>query len=782
MFWYDSYPLWLLNPSKYYFIDIYDTSVPNDVYQLGDSFAAIGVRTYVYAMTVTVETVGGQPVSNATVVTYDSTANGVEFESITTTGTSGSATIYDARVSKVGTTVYSQVPSTSFYVVAYYYVPGVGYVEVGNATYSIQRGATVPSGVFSVTLRAVLTPVTVGVSTGLSLSTLTSVGTIPTGANLALTVTEPVYSVGTTGIGTPSIGAPSTMQVFSGTFTVPSSGTVTTPVLPISVTGATVNVTTIQWMGVPIGTYSTKVYTLTVSNASAPLQYTVPAGALTVTPALKPLPSEQTAVTIFYGPTQVATGSLPGTFVLPVNSASGTSYTVDVAIQGVPESLSATIMNGAVQSLIAPAGALAVQFSGGLTPVSYTLNLTYNGMVVASGSASDVSIVLPPGTYSLTGVITGVPISAIPVSVANGTTTPVTIPVGKVAVGFASGLTPSSYTLNLIYNGMVIASGGVSDVTVVVPAGTYSINGTIDGVPLSAMSFTVGAGSVASVTLPVGKIAVGFAGGYVPSSYTLNLTYNGMTIASGSASAVSIVVPAGTYSISGVVSGVPVPALSVSVAAGQIASATIPVGKVAVTFAGGLIPSSYSLALQYSGRTIASGSVSDVSIVVPAGTYTLVGNVSGVPLSPISFSVGTGSQASVSVPVSQLSIAAYTANGVQLSNAQIAVTYSGKQVAAGVGSLSVIVPGGVSYTVRVSAYGVTNSTTVTPTVGSVMSIRAIVPISGYVIFGAFVPLSTLILIAVIILIVIIIIVVLLMEYGNWRRRRLAGGLFGPGAK
>ncbi|ABW00855.1 hypothetical protein [Caldivirga maquilingensis] len=784
VYWYDSYPLWLLNPKKYYFIDIYDTSVPNDVYQLGDSFSATSVRTYVYAMTVTVENTGGQPVSNATVLVYDSTAQGVEFEGMTTTGTSGSATIYDHRVSSIGTTVYSQVPATSFFIIAYVPVYDNSYVEAGNATFSIQRGATVPSGVFSVTLRAVYVPVIVGVSTGLlSLSTLTSVGSIPTGANVSITVTEPEYIFnGITSAGVPIISGPIPAQVFSGAFTVPSSGTVTTPVLPISVSGAIVNVTTVQWMHVPIGVYSTRIYTLTPSNATAPIQYTVPAGALTVTPALKPLPTEQTSVTVYYGTTQVTTGSLPGTFVLPVNSASGTTYTVDISIQGVPESLSATVMNGAVQSLIAPAGALAVQFAGGLTPTSYTLNLTYNGMVIASGSASDVSLVLPPGSYSLTGVVTSVPLSAISVSVTNGTTTPVTIPVGKVAVGFASGLVPSSYTLNLLYNGMVIASGGVSDVSVVVPAGSYSINGTIDGVPLSAMSFSVGAGSVASVTIPVGKIAVQFAGGYVPSSYTLNLTYNGMVIASGSASAVSIVVPAGTYGLTGVVSGVPLSPISVSVATGQVASATIPVGKIAVSFAGGLIPSSYSLALQYNGRTIASGSASDVSIIVPSGTYSLIGNVSGVPLSPITVTVSPGTQASVSVPVSQLSIAAYTINGVQLSNAQIAVTYSGKQIAAGVGSVSVIVPGGVSYTVSVSAYGVTNSTTVTPTVGSVMSVRAIVPISGYVIFGAFVPLSTLILVAVIILIVIIIIVVLLIEYGNWRRRRLAGGLFGPGAK
>jgi len=483
-------------------------------------------------------------------------------------------------------------------------------------TYTITATASAPGypqSQYTTTLNpcspATTAPITINVSTGF--------GVVPVGAKLDVTVEEPGYGT-----------------VFTGLFTVPPSGVVTTPAVPIGAAGVYVNVTTVEWMGVPIGTYSTMLYYLTTSNATTPLTYIVPAGELNVTTALRPPPTEQSSVTIYYGTAQVATGSLPSVFVLPVNSPMGTSYTVDVSMQGVPESLTAVVVAGAVQSLTAPAGELSISFPGGYVPSNYTLSLTYNGVVVASGSASAVSIVLPPGVYSLSGVVDGVPLQAMTVTMVNGETITVSIPVGKVTVNFANGLTPSNYTL----------------------------------------------------------------------------------------------------------------------------------------------------ALEYNGEVIASGSASDVSIVVPAGSYTLVGNVSGVPISPISLSVSAGTQASATVPVSQLSITAYTANGVQLSNALITVTYSGKQVAAGTGSLSVIVPGGVSYTISVSAYGVTNTTTVTPAVGTVMSVRAVVPISGYIIFGAFVPLSTLILVAVIILVVIIIIVVLLMEYSNWRRRRLAGGLFGPGAK
>jgi hypothetical protein len=431
-------------------------------------------------------------------------------------------------------------------------------------TYTITATASAPGypqSQYTTTLNpcspATTAPITINVSAGF--------GVVPVGAKLVVTVEEPGYGT-----------------VFSGLFTVPPSGVVTTPVVPIGAAGVYVNVTTVEWMGVPIGTYSTMLYYLTTSNATTPLTYIVPAGELNVTTALRPPPTEQSSVTIYYGTAQVATGSLPSVFVLPVNSPMGTSYTVDVSMHGVPESLTAVVVAGAVQSLTAPAGALSISFPGGYVPSNYTLSLTYSGMTVASGSASAVSIVLPPGVYSLSGVVDGVLLQAMTVTVVNGETITVSIPVGKVTVNFANGLTPSNYTL----------------------------------------------------------------------------------------------------------------------------------------------------ALEYNGEVIASGSASDVSIVVPAGTYTLVGNVSGVPISPISLSVSAGTQAPVTVPVSQLSITAYTASGAPLSNAEITVSYNGKEIATGIGSLSIVVPGGVPYTVVVSAYGVTNTTTVTPAVGSVTTIKITIPITS----------------------------------------------------
>ncbi len=121
VYWYDSYPLYLMNSAKYPFIDVYDTGVQNDVYQLGDAFQVTAVRTYVYPVTITVDTVGGQPVSNATVIVTDTaTRGGLEFMASGVTGDDGSSTIYDIRVSHLLTQqVYSQVPATNFNVTAY---------------------------------------------------------------------------------------------------------------------------------------------------------------------------------------------------------------------------------------------------------------------------------------------------------------------------------------------------------------------------------------------------------------------------------------------------------------------------------------------------------------------------------------------------------------------------------------------------------------------------------------------------------------------------------------
>jgi hypothetical protein len=63
--------------------------------------------------------------------------------------------------------------------------------------------------------------------------------------------------------------------------------------------------------------------------------------------------------------------------------------------------------------------------------------------------------------------------------------------------------------------------------------------------------------------------------------------------------------------------------------------------------------------------------------------------------------------------------------------------------------------------------------------GQVVPITLTIPVSGYYIPGiGFVPTITYVLLTVVIMIIIILIMVLLIEYSNWRRKRLAG-LLGP---
>ena len=634
VYWYDSYLLYLINGARYPYIDVYDTGVQNDITQLGDAFQTQAVRTYVYPVTITVDTVGGQPVSNATVIVTDTATRGFEFMASGVTGDDGSSTIYDIRVSHLLTQqVYSQVPATNFNVTAYAYVPGVGYVPVGASSFSIQRGATVPSSGFNIVMRAVLTPVTIGVSTGLPISASTSLGTVPTGAQLSVAVSEPVYQI--TGVGgLAKVSKVGTTTVYSGTFTVPSSGQIETPLLPISTSGASISVTENSWMGIPIN-YAVNYY-LGSGNYSAPLQFTV------------------------------------------------------------------------------PAAEVSLQYPSSLVPSQATYNLTYNGMNIATLGATGAVVVpaLPSGTlgYSLSGSVDGVPITPITVSVSNGQVEPVSIPVGKLAVGFA--VAPASsepYTVNLLYNGMTVASGNTAAVSLVVPTGTYTLTGTLNGVPLSPVTVSVSSGAVAPATFSTGALSVGFTGGLTPQSYTLSLSYNGKTVASGNTAAVSLTLPSGSYTLSGSISNVPY-------------TATV---------------------------TVSNGTVSTLSI-----------------------------------PVAELKVSAVSQNGVAFSNAAINVSYNGVVVASGIGSVDVVLPSGsgYTYTVTVSAYGATSSRTVTLSPGTSYPLTVTLPVSGYMIGNTFVPMSTVILLIVLVVIVIIIVVIALIEYGNWRRKRMAGGLFGPGSK
>jgi hypothetical protein len=143
----------------------------------------------------------------------------------------------------------------------------------------------------------------------------------------------------------------------------------------------------------------------------------------------------------------------------------------------------------------------------------------------------------------------------------------------------------------------------------------------------------------------------------------------------------------------------------------------------------------------------------------------------------------------VNIPAAELVITPVSASGMPLTTqALINVTCDNHFVDSGVGPQVVVVPipssGSIMCNITGYSYGaIARKGVILTTEGSgqVVPIILTIPVSGYYIPGVgFVPISTYILLGVVIIIIIMLIVILLIEYSNWRRRRLAGLLGPPG--
>jgi hypothetical protein len=158
--WFDGYLLYVLTKDPAYLVWIYQQDVPNDITQLGDASSSVQIRTYVYPATLTVNGPNGQPLAGVVVQVFDDSTKGAMFYFVNATSSAGSATIYDRLVSSYPGGFLSQLPSTNFdYNVLYPYSSGTAaapagstvWVPVATGTFSIQRGATVPSGAYAIT-------------------------------------------------------------------------------------------------------------------------------------------------------------------------------------------------------------------------------------------------------------------------------------------------------------------------------------------------------------------------------------------------------------------------------------------------------------------------------------------------------------------------------------------------------------------------------------------------------------------------------------------------------
>jgi len=225
-------------------------------------------------------------------------------------------------------------------------------VPVFENTFSIQRTVTATEAIESFTLSNILTTANIVV-------VLSSFGPAP-GVTLSYSVSEPecpikitqvsptmttvgyVYSV-TPLVPSPSVCTPTTAVTGSGTTNAQGQITTATFVTPVAPFAAQVTITVQSWKGISLGyTYT---YYVTSSNATTPIQVSVPAVELTVTPVSAsgaPLTTEAT-VNVTCSGVPIASGVGQQTVVVPIPSSGSITCTINGYSYGKSASTTVTL-------------------------------------------------------------------------------------------------------------------------------------------------------------------------------------------------------------------------------------------------------------------------------------------------------------------------------------------------------------------------------------------------------------------------------------------------------
>jgi len=366
VYWYDSCLLYNITRGAYPYIDIYDTAISYDVQTLGDAFSTAVVETHVVPATIYLKSATGTGIPGALVVVFDQPTMGNEFLGFNVTGTDGSITPVDYRIYPPAT---SQLPPTNYYVVAYYAANGTPLtwqqieqavssgatlylVPVFENTFSIQRTVTATEAIESFTLSNILTTANIvvvlssfGPAPGVTLSYSVSEPECPikiTQVSPAMTTVGYIYSV-TPLMPSPSVCTPTTAVTGSGTTNAQGQITTATFVTPVAPFAAQVTITVQSWKGISLGyTYT---YYVTSSNATTPIQVSVPAVELTVTPVSAsgaPLTTEAT-VNVTCNGVPIASGVGQQTVVVPIPSSGSITCTINGYSYGKSASTTVTL-------------------------------------------------------------------------------------------------------------------------------------------------------------------------------------------------------------------------------------------------------------------------------------------------------------------------------------------------------------------------------------------------------------------------------------------------------
>lgn len=138
-------------------------------------------------------------------------------------------------------------------------------------------------------------------------------------------------------------------------------------------------------------------------------------------------------------------------------------------------------------------------------------------------------------------------------------------------------------------------------------------------------------------------------------------------------------------------------------------------------------------------------------------------------------------QIQITIPAVNVEVTALSANGMPLTKYAIVGLTCGQFNISNVGSVSTVIPipstGEITCKAYAYSFGVYSSRTIVLTAnesGETIPVTLVIPVSGYYVPGiGFVPIGTLVALAVIVVIVVVLIAIAIIEYNNWRRKRLA---------
>ncbi|AEA13074.1 hypothetical protein TUZN_1607 [Thermoproteus uzoniensis 768-20] len=498
--WFDGYPLMVLTGDPAYLVWVYQQDVGNDVYQLGNAATSAEIRTYVYPATLTVNGPNGQPLAGVVVQVFDDATKGAMFYFMNTTSSAGSVTVYDKLVSSYPGGFLSQLPSTNFdYNILYPYSSGTAaapadgavWVPVATGTFSIQRGATVPSSGYSIT------------------STVTFATQIP--------LSQPVGVSGTFYMQTPSgtVAIPFKTVTVSGTsYIVPSQPIPTSVSYPLQMEIDTVTVN-----GVPIKLATP--FKTTLTTTSLPSSFDLASLGLLAQVTVQAQDGfgklrTDWPITVSLNGQTVATGNGVVTAYLPLSQYAG-AYNVTVATtvktpsgSVVVNTTTLTVSGPTTYVVSVPSGVISASVvdAFGTALSSSPVQITN----VATGTGSVTAEVLA-GTYTVSAQAFGYTWSkTVTVSRGQTATVQIVVPTAKISASVVDQAMGSvgQWPIQIIGpSGSAVASGTGSvtaevlaqdntgaplqyNVVAVTPFGTYSTG-----------SFTLSPGQTATKTITV---------------------------------------------------------------------------------------------------------------------------------------------------------------------------------------------------------------------------------------------------------------------------------------